>query len=318
MTQSASARASHARTDPAHGIQSMTGFSSVSLPSRAGTLVLELRSVNSRFLDIQMRMPDELRPFESLIREQLGANLQRGKVECRVAWVKDGTRSSAPRLHADVLAQLASLQAAVRQAMPDAEGLRVADVLNWPGVLEDNSLDADELRALMANAVEQGIAALQASRLREGERLAGVLADKVRAMQTVLATLEPQLPVFLKTQADKITARLQESLGRALNGNPLESALTDLQDRIRQEVGIHQVRVDVTEEFDRLKTHFSEILRILTSKGPVGKRLDFLTQELNREANTLGSKSTAIEQTQTSIELKVLIEQLREQVQNLE
>jgi uncharacterized protein (TIGR00255 family) len=156
------------------------------------------------------------------------------------------------------------------------------------------------------------------SRQREGERLAGVLSDKVRSMQSVLATLEPQLPVFLKTQADKITARLQESLGRALSGGSLESTLSDLQERIRQEVGIHQVRVDVTEEFDRLKTHFGEILRILKSKGPVGKRLDFLTQELNREANTLGSKSTAIEQTQTSIELKVLIEQLREQVQNLE
>jgi uncharacterized protein (TIGR00255 family) len=138
-------------------------------------------------------------------------------------------------------------------------------------------------------------------------------------MQAVLAALEPRLPEFLQAQADKITARLQESLAKAsAQTSSLPVTLEELNDRIRQEVGIHQIRVDISEEIDRLKTHFAEILRILKGKGPVGKRLDFLTQELNREANTLGSKSTAIEQTQASIELKVLIEQVREQVQNLE
>lgn len=303
---------------PAAGIQSMTGFASVSLPSRAGTLVLELRSVNSRFLDIQIRMPDDLRPHESIIREQLSAQLQRGKVECRVAWVAAAADIASPRLHANVISQLAQLQQAVQQHLPDAAGLRVLDVLNWPGVLESQSLNADEMRQLVAAGIEEATAALVDSRKREGERLIAVLTEKVHAMQAVLATLEPQLPLFLQAQADKITARLQESLARALSGSPLEAAMADLQERIRQEVGIHQVRVDVSEEFDRLKTHFGEILRVLRSQGPAGKRLDFLTQELNREANTLGSKSPAIEQTQTSIELKVLIEQLREQVQNLE
>lgn len=310
-------RTSHA-SDRSSGIQSMTGFASVSLPSRAGTLVLELRSVNSRFLDIQVRMPDDLRSFENAIREHLAGRLQRGKVECRVAWVKDTQRIGTSGLQTGVIEQLVRLQDSIRATLPDAAPLRVLDVLNWPGVLEDNSLDADELRQLFTQGIEQGTQALVEAREREGSRLADVLGDKVRAMQAVLASLEPQLPLFLRAQGDKIAARLQESLGRALTGSSLEGALVDLHERIRQEVGIHQVRVDVTEEFDRLKSHFSEILRILKSQGPVGKRLDFLTQELNREANTLGSKSTAIEQTQASIELKVLIEQLREQVQNLE
>ena len=299
-------------------IQSMTGFAAVVVPTRSGGLSLEMRSVNSRFLDIQVRMPDELRLVEAGIREALSARLQRGKVECRLNWVKDNHAAPLPRLQTSVLKQLADLENEVRQSLPGAGGFRVVDVLNWPGALEDNSLTTDELRQVVQQATDEALDALIAARLREGARLAAVLTEKIEGMQAVLATLEPRLSEFLQAHADKITARLQESLSKAMENTGTHPHVQELHDRIRQEVSIHHVRVDVAEELDRLKTHFIEIKRNLKSKGPVGKRLDFLTQELNREANTLGSKSTAIEQTQASIELKVLIEQVREQVQNLE
>ena len=299
-------------------VASMTGYANVQRVTRAGTLTIELRSVNSRFLDLNFRMPDDLRVTEPLLREKLMAALSRGKVECRVSWGRSEGEKRIPKVDLEQVKLLGNLEAAIQSALPRAQGFRITEILNWPGVVEDNSLQGEELAEIMASLCDQAISALRAAREREGEQLTQVLLDKVNGMAEVLEHLKPQLPEFLAHYEQKIRERMNESLDKVLQERGAQLSTEDLNERVRQEVALHSVRIDVTEEMDRLNTHFAEVRRILNTGGLVGKRLDFLTQELNREANTLGSKAHAIAQTQASIDLKVLVEQFREQVQNLE
>ena len=295
-------------------IQSMTGYAVTSAPTPRGALSLELRSVNSRFLDLQVRVPDELRALEPLLREQLSARLGRGKVDCRVLLNASDTVPAGSRVNAEALARLRELSEQVMRALPDAAPLRVADVLRWPGIVAEAPANEEETRATAAALCRSALDELIAARGREGAKLARAIAERIAAMRRRVEALAPHLPQALADYEAKISQKLREALG------PTAGAADD--ERVRAELALFASKVDVDEELTRLHSHFAEVERILEEgrarSVPVGKRLDFLAQELNREANTLASKAASAEISDCALELKVLIEQMREQVQNLE
>ncbi|HEX4842489.1 MAG TPA: YicC/YloC family endoribonuclease [Limnobacter sp.] len=299
-------------------VHSMTGFANAQRVTRAGTLSMELRSVNSRFLDLNFRMPDDLRMAEPLVREKLMATLSRGKVECRISWGRAEGEKRIPKVDLAQVKLLAELETSIQTALPKANGFRITEILNWPGVVEDNSLSGEELQETIASLCDEAIEALKQTRAREGAQLAAVLLEKIDGMQAIVQALLPQLPEFLAHYEGKIRERMLEVFNKVLADKASHLTVEDIEERVKHEVALHSVRIDVKEEIERLQTHFAEVRRILTQGGVIGKRLDFVTQELNREANTLGSKAHAIAQTQASIDLKVLVEQFREQVQNIE
>jgi uncharacterized protein (TIGR00255 family) len=278
-------------------------------------LNVELRTVNSRFLDLSLRVGDELRSFEPMLRESIGSAIARGKVECRL-WIQRQAQATAPRVNDEALAQFAALSARLRQAVPDAQPATVADILAWPGVVETAASDADAMAAALQAALKEALEALQASRRREGDALRRVLAERCDAVEAIVAQLRPRVPEILAALDRKLGERLNQALTPALAG--ATASREEIVDRIRQEVTLYGLRADVDEELKRLATHVTEVRRVLDAGGAVGRRLDFLMQELNREANTLGSKASAIDLTQAAVELKIAIEQMREQIQNLE
>jgi uncharacterized protein (TIGR00255 family) len=287
-------------------ICSMTGYAVRTLDIERGTLQLELKSVNSRYLDFHFRISDDLRALEMPLRELLAARLSRGKVECRLALNAAAARPEQLQLNGDLLDTLRGLEAQVRQALPDARPLAVADALRWPGMLGDQSLDLAVLSARVLGLAREVLDEFTASRAREGEKLAALIVDRVAAMRAIVARVAPRIPEAQAIYTDKLRARLTEALGGASD------------ERVLQEVAVFATRIDVAEELGRLGAHLDEVQRVIRQGGACGKRLDFLMQELNREANTLGSKSAITEVSQASMELKLLIEQMREQIQNLE
>ncbi|GLR26959.1 MULTISPECIES: YicC/YloC family endoribonuclease [Limnobacter] len=299
-------------------VYSMTGYANVQKVTRAGTLTLELRSVNSRFLDLNFRMPDDLRTHETTLREKLNASLSRGKVEIRLSWGRSEGEKRIPTIDLKQVQLLAELEDSIKSVLPQAGGFRVVDVLNWPGVVEDDGLSADEMQEAVASLCDTAIDALKQTRAREGEQLGRVLLEKIDGMARIIDLLTPQLPQFVAHYEGKVRERMTEFFDKVIQEKAAHLTVQDLEERVKHEVALHSVRIDVSEEIDRLQTHFKEVRRILKKGGVIGKRLDFVTQELNREANTLGSKAHAIAQTQASIDLKVLVEQFREQIQNIE
>lgn len=298
-------------------VASMTGFAAASRATSLGALSVELRSVNSRFLDLSLRNPDDIRSLEPAVREAIAARIARGKMECRLSIARRNHESAAPRLSAEALHQVATLERQVATAIHDARPLSIAEILAFPGVIEAHTPDPEVLRAEVLGVLAEALDAFCASRAREGAALAAALlaaCDRVDAVTTEVAA---RLPEILAGVERKLAERLQAALGRNLSEN---SALTreEVTDRIRQEVTLYAMKMDVDEEIQRLRTHVAEVRRVLAAGGAVGRRLDFLMQELNREANTLGSKAAAIEMTKASVELKLVIEQMREQIQNLE
>ena len=291
-------------------ILSMTGYATASAELDSGSLTLELRAVNHRYLDIQLRMQDELRGFESALREAISAQLQRGKVECRINYAARGAQSGAA-LNRGLLQQLAAWNKEVRETLPDANSLSVADVLRWNGLLETASVSADELRAALLELLQGVLQEFSASRAREGGKLKDFLLQRVAKIEALRTAVMPHVPAAIAAYEQKLAARLREAMQNA--------ATQDMWDeRIRQEITLFASKIDVDEELSRLASHLAEMRRILTQGGAVGKRLDFLMQELNREANTLGSKSVDAEVSRSAMEMKILIEQMREQIQNLE
>jgi len=287
-------------------IYSMTGYASVSRDLPLGTVSLELRSVNHRYLDVQFRVPEEIRPFEPAMREALGARLTRGKLECRVGLTRAPAAPALLEINESLLAKLTELNGHVKARMPQAADLGVNDVLRWPGMFGAETLPLEELREACMSMLSVGMDDFTATRGREGEKLQTMLLERVSTMEILARNIAPRIPQLVAAHQDKLTQRLKEVL-----------ASLD-EERIRQEVALFATRIDVDEELTRLNAHLFEVRRILAKGGNVGKRLDFVMQELNREANTLGSKSVDVEVSQTSMELKVLIEQMREQVQNIE
>jgi uncharacterized protein (TIGR00255 family) len=287
-------------------IYSMTGYAVAGAELAFGALNLELRTVNHRYLDIQFRIPDELRPLEAGLREKAVARINRGKVEVRIAIAKSAASQSNLQLDEALLGQLAKLNARVKSVLPEGLALCVADVLRWPGMLGNDNLVPDELQEACGRLLDRALDDLTASRAREGEKLKVLLLERIASMEALVARLAPRMPQLVNNYRDKLTARLKE-------------AMINLEDeRLKQELVLFASKIDVDEELSRLTAHFGEIRRILDKGGAAGKRLDFLMQELNREANTLGSKSVDMDFTQTSMDLKVLIEQMREQIQNIE
>jgi uncharacterized protein (TIGR00255 family) len=282
----------------------MTGYALASAEHPRGALSLELRSVNSRFLDLQFRVPDELRAFEPMLRETISARVTRGKVDCRLAFAP-GT-ASAPALDGAALASLRELERRARESFPEATPLSAAEVLRWPGVLAERTLDEGELRARVAALAARAVEELCAARAREGARLASALAGIVARMRERIAQVAPLVPEANAAYQRRLAERLQEALGAADD------------ERVRAELAVFAVKTDVAEELQRLGAHVEEVERVVAAGGAAGKRLDFLAQELNREANTLASKAATREIADCALELKLLIEQVREQVQNVE
>jgi uncharacterized protein (TIGR00255 family) len=288
-------------------IQSMTGFAAGDRAVGTASVHLELKSVNSRFLDVVFRAGDELRFLEMPLREQLSARIGRGKVECRMhlSPIQEGTRRELVP-DAVLVAQLGRLDRAVRGMLPEAAPLTVAEVLRWPGVLGDDTLDPAVLQAECVALLGSVLDEFTGSRLREGAKLGAVILDRVTRMRELVERVGPMLPQALADYEQRLAAKLREAV-----------ANLD-EERIRQEIGVFAAKIDVAEELARLSTHLDEVQRVIDKGGAVGKRLDFLMQELNREANTLASKSVSADVTAIALDLKLLIEQMREQVQNLE
>ncbi|HEU0187049.1 MAG TPA: YicC/YloC family endoribonuclease [Gallionellaceae bacterium] len=287
-------------------IYSMTGFAAASVDLEAGSLSMEIRSVNHRYLDIQLRMPDELRQLESALREAIAGQLSRGKVDCRINFAARTAGSLTAELNTTLLQQLAQWSNTVRTVFPNARELSVADVLRWNGMLEAPGLSADNLRASSLALLQQLLQEYSASREREGARLRDFLLQRVAQIDALREAVAPRIPAAIQAHEEKLRQRLLEVLGSQDN------------ERLHQELALFAGKIDVDEELSRLHTHLAEMRRVLDKGGAVGKRLDFLMQELHREANTLGSKSVDAEVSRTSMEMKILIEQMREQIQNLE
>jgi uncharacterized protein (TIGR00255 family) len=286
-------------------IYSMTGYAAAARELEYGTLNLELRSVNHRYLDIQFRMTEELRGLESSLREAIGKRISRGKVDFRMGFT---SRPGSAALHADegLVRQLAALNGRVKALLPDARDMSVAEILQWPGVMAQNAVPQEKLHEAALALVNGTLEEFNASRGREGEKLKALLLERGAKMGGLVKEAGPHIPSILAAYREKLAAALKEA-----GANPEE-------DRLRQELTLFAQRIDVDEEMSRLQTHLSEVRRVLDAGGAAGKRLDFLMQELNREANTLASKSVASDVTRIAVELKVLIEQMREQVQNIE
>jgi len=293
----------------------MTGYATASAELDSGSLTLELRAVNHRYLDIQLRMPDELRSLEGQLREAITAQLQRGKVECRINYAARSGQSGAA-LNRELLQQLAAWNREVRAVLPDARSLGVADVLRWNGMLETLAASADELRAALLGLLQDVLQEFSASRAREGEKLKEFLLQRVEKIEALRNGVMPHVPAAIAAYEQKLITRLREAMQNAPAQDAGTLGISD--ERVRQEITLFAGKIDVDEELSRLASHLAEMRRILTQGGAVGKRLDFLMQELNREANTLGSKSVDAEVSRSAMEMKILIEQMREQIQNLE
>ena len=287
-------------------IHSMTGFAVQTRDLGSVSLNLELRSVNSRYLDLFFRIGDELKQAEPAIRERLSARLTRGKVECRLTLHANGAAPRSLALNTALLEQLRDAEALVRERLPDAGRLSVAEALRWPGMLADDGVSFETLQPAVLELAQAALDELVATRRREGEKLAGMIRERLERMRELVVLVQPRMPAIVDEYQEKLSARLREAV-----------ASLD-EDRIRQEVALFAQRIDVAEELSRLNAHVDEVERILAAGGAAGKRLDFLMQELNREANTLASKSAAGDVTRVAMEMKVLIEQMREQVQNIE
>jgi uncharacterized protein (TIGR00255 family) len=287
-------------------IFSMTGFASVASELESASLTLELRSVNSRYLDLQLRMPDELRTQEPGMREAIAAQISRGKVECRVNLATRQSAQEPARLNPIMVQQLAVWSTQVREVLPEARELSVADILRWNGVLESSAVSADSLNKTLQSLLQQALKDFSAARQREGEKLKTFLLERVTQIEAIRISVAPRVPTAIATYESKLRARLLEALG------------SEDDERVRQEITLYASKIDVDEELSRLQGHLTEVQRVLAKGGAVGKRLDFLMQELHREANTLGSKSVDAEVSRSAMDIKILIEQMREQVQNIE
>jgi uncharacterized protein (TIGR00255 family) len=299
-------------------IQSMTGYAFSTRDVEGGTLTLELKSVNSRFLDLSFRIADELRLLEPQLRELIGTRIARGKVDCRLSYALAATATVPGAINADALQRLAQLSDDARRVVPSLAPMRVSEALNWPGVLADRGDLFERMRAAGVVLLREALEEFVAARSREGAKLTAMLRERTASIRVRLKALEPVIPQAITAYQEKIAARLREVLA------------TNEEDRIRQEIALYGIKIDVAEEFTRLAVHLDEVDRIIAARDPgragapparhepVGKRLDFLMQELNREVNTLGSKSVSREVSEAVIDFKVMIEQMREQVQNLE
>ncbi|MCP9339935.1 YicC/YloC family endoribonuclease [Stutzerimonas xanthomarina] len=286
-------------------IYSMTAFARAELAGEHGTLSWEIRSVNHRYLEPHLRLPEAFRDLEGAVREALRKGLSRGKVECTLRFAEDAAGRSM-QVDQERARQLISAAENVAALIKQPAALNPLEILAWPGVLVGDSADPQALNSTALQLFHQALEQMKAGRLREGEELARLINERLDAIGTETATLRSQVPQMLAAQRQKLLDRCAEM---RVELDP---------QRLEQELVMLAQKSDVAEELDRLGTHVTEVRRVLKSGGAAGRRLDFLMQELNREANTLGSKAFDTRSTQAAVNLKVLIEQMREQVQNIE
>jgi uncharacterized protein (TIGR00255 family) len=287
-------------------ICSMTGFAAIEREIADGILVIELRSVNHRYLELQLKLDDQLRSFEPVVRELIAAKLGRGKVECRMSLIQRLDSGEKSQLNHTALQRLKQLASDVQEHFPQSQPLRIAEILHWPGVLTQQGSNQETLNHEIRTALQQLLQDMSDARAREGARLKALILERLNGVEQIVARVKPLLPPQIQAYEERLRTKLQEAM------------VTLSDERLGQEITLFMQRVDVDEELTRLCAHVEEVRRILDEDTAVGKRLDFLMQELNREANTLGSKSVSIEVSRASMELKVLIEQMREQIQNIE
>ncbi len=287
-------------------VRSMTAFSHQESAGDFGALVLELRSVNQRFLDINFRIPEELRSLEPRLRSAISAHLSRGKVECNLRYQSPEAGQDELALDMDLVKRISDASREIDRILYDHAPVNSLEILRWPGVMQTSKVDRDSLSTAVTELLDTGLRDLIASREREGEKLAAVIEQRCTAISSIVEQVRTKMPEILSAWREKIQARLQQA------------SLDVDAERLEQEIVLLANKTDVDEEMDRLNMHLEEVQRVLKDKQPIGRRLDFLMQELNREANTLGSKSVHIDSTRASVDMKVLIEQMREQVQNIE
>jgi uncharacterized protein (TIGR00255 family) len=285
-------------------IRSMTAYASAETSGLAGTFSCELRTVNHRYLELSPRLPDELRSLESLLRERIAAKLSRGKVDLTVR-LRGDSRSESLQVDQALLGRLSELSLDLEARFPRLR-VELTELLRFPGVLQQAEVDPEAQQAALFDALDRALDALTATREREGAKLGAILGEKLDAIERIVADVRGWMPEIRAALRTRLETRLADLKQPADPG------------RLEQELVLQVTRSDVDEELDRLSTHIAETRRVLGLAEPVGRRLDFLMQEFNREANTLGSKSVDARSTNAAVELKVLIEQMREQVQNIE
>jgi uncharacterized protein (TIGR00255 family) len=288
-------------------LHSMTGFARHTAESAFGTLTCELRAVNHRYLDLQFRLPDELRAKETELRQQLAATLSRGKIDCSLHLKRRSGGNAEIQINEQLVQQLSERAADISVVLKNAaSAVNPLDLLRWPGVIEEREIDSEPLFEAAAALLAETVVSLSEMRSSEGGRIAALLESRCNEILSIAAAVKARMPDVLLAVHRKQKERI-ERLDVAADPARLET-----------ELALTAQKLDVDEELDRLESHVSEIRQTLASEQPVGRRLDFLMQELNREANTLGSKSADAETTRAAVELKVLIEQMREQIQNIE
>lgn len=301
-------------------VASMTGYACADGSTPAGRVTVECRTVNSRFLDLQLRLDEGVRFADPVIRQAVQRRLARGKVDLRVTLSPNESAMPAS-INLAALKRLLALQDQIIRASAaagdEADSLSVSEILGFPGIAQSESTDQDAVSQAVLEILDRALDALSEARTREGAALVKVLLGYCDQMEATVKEVRAAIPQIIAQLEAKLTERLKKSLEEALTE---KSTLTaeEVSDRIRQEVTLYAMRMDVDEEMNRLTTHIAEVRRLLAAGGAVGRKLDFMAQEMNREANTLGSKAAAIEMTNASLALKITIDQMREQIQNLE
>ncbi len=287
-------------------IVSMTAYGRAETTGDLGQASCEIRSVNHRYLEMSVRLPEELRALEQALRDRISARLKRGKVDCTVRFELNAVASGNIPVNQDLLSKLIETAEATGRLLEKPAPLNPLELLRWPGVLDKDVPDPESIGKVLLALVDETLDAVVATRQREGEKIRTMILERCDKAASIVAAVKEQLPVIVANQKEKLKQRALELVAEPDN------------DRLEQELLLLTQKMDVAEEMDRLDAHVSEVTRVLDQTGPVGRRLDFLMQEMNREANTLGSKSAHLDTSNASVDLKVLIEQMREQIQNIE
>ena len=285
---------------------SMTAFARQEQTIQWGEIIWEIRSVNHRYLETQFRLPENLRDIEPILREKLRKSFARGKLDISLTFRPDAEKSQHFCINTALVEQLSKALDQVQSTLDQNNNISPLDVLKWPGVLQTATVDYPQVKHIALNLFTQALEQLQAMRQQEGVALQAIIEQRLTRIDQITANMRTQLPVIMQQQRQKLQSRIDNASVELDPG------------RLEQEVVLLSQKADVDEELDRLQTHVSEVSRTLKQNNPTGRRLDFLMQELNREANTLSSKAIVTDVTQTAVELKVLIEQMREQIQNIE
>ena len=287
-------------------IHSMTAYGRVENSEGQNSISCEIRSVNHRYSEISIRLPEELSPLEQKIRDHISGKIKRGKIECNIRIEKHNAYDESLSINQDLLKNIIEAAKRINSDLSTSAPLDSLDLLRWPGVLEKSTLDAEEIGKLLFPLVNEAIDIVIDTRQREGEKIKKMLTDRCTKIKEIISNVKKQIPDILKNYRKKLTQRVQEISDELDN------------DRLEQELLFLSQKADIEEEIDRLGAHVDEVVRVIDRKEPIGRRVDFLMQEMNRESNTLGSKSNHIYTSNASVELKVLIEQMREQIQNIE